>query len=145
MLARLNSCLEVQRAKAWRGCQDHQVHAAVQHLFVCVQPDELAFLIHIDLALTPLGHRSQAAIQPIAENLAHGPELHVAVCRERLRCRACAAATTADEADLQFAAVGFAKSHGGKSDGACCHGGCTAGLDEFTSVGRCFLHGLVVV
>ena len=74
--------------------------AAIEHLLIGVQSDKLPLVIDIDFALATFADIRQRTVQPIAEHLAHGPKLHVAVGRKRLRRRSRAAATTTDEADL---------------------------------------------
>ena len=79
MFTRLDGRLEVQRAETgWCG-ENHEVHAAFQNFFVCIQPDKFAFLIDVDFAFTALADIREAAIEPVTEDLAHGVEFHVAI------------------------------------------------------------------
>ena len=132
--------LEMQRTKSGWGGEDHDVHAAIKHLLVGVQSDKLPLVIDVDFALATFADISQRPVQPIAEYLAHGPELHVAVGRERLRRSSRAAAAAADEADLQLAAVRLSKSDGRKRKGAGGHRSSAAGFDELASVGSVVFH-----
>ena len=130
----------MERTESGRGGEDHDIHAAIEHLLIGVQSDKLPLVIDIDFALATFADISQRTVQPIAEYLAHGPELHVAVGRERLRGSSRAAATAADEADLQLAAVRFTKSYGGKRKGAGGHRSSAAGFDELATVGSVVFH-----
>ena len=140
MFVGLHGRLEMERTKSGRGGEDHDIHAAIEHLLIGVQSDKLPLVIDIDFALATFADISQRTVQPIAEYLAHGPELHVAVGRERLRRSSRAAAAAADEADLQLAAVRLSKSDGRKRKGAGGHRSSAAGLDELAPVGSVVFH-----
>ena len=130
----------MERTKSGRGGEDHDIHAAIEHLLIGVQSDKLPLVIDIDFTLTAFADISQGTVQSVAEDLAHGPQLHVAVGVQGL-CRGTGApAAATDEADLQFAAVGFAEGDGGKGNRAGGHRSGATGLDELASVGSVVFH-----
>ena len=137
--------LEMERTKSGWGGEDHDIHAAIEHLLIGVKSDKLPLVIDIDFTLTTFADISQRTVQPIAEYLAHRPELHVAVGRERLRRGTGAAAAATDKADFQFAAVRLAEGDGGKGNRARGHRSGAAGLDKLASVGSVVFHLVVEI
>src|SRR5262249_7460642 len=81
----------------------------------------------------------QALVEAVAEGVAHGPQLDVAVGLEGLHGGAGAAVAAADQADFQgFAVLGVDERGGGQGGGAGADG---SGLQEFAAVGRGCAHG----
>src|SRR5262249_34881908 len=89
------------------GQQDH-VDAAVDHLLVSIEADELAVVLDVDLAgdLLLTTKCAETLLDAIGKGVAHGDELDVLVGVERLGGGTGAAAAAANEADFQHVAAG---------------------------------------
>ena len=86
VLAGRDGCLDVHWSKVWRRCQQHHVHATVDHLPVGVEPEESPVHGHVHLGGDRLHHleAAQALIDPVGEHVADGRQHHVALRGERL-------------------------------------------------------------
>ena len=105
MLAGINRRLEVDRAEARRRGQQHDVHAAVNHLLVGVQAHEALLGRDFDLVRVRLLQALQALLQLVLERVAHRGEDDVRVGIERLAGGAGAAPAAADQPDAEGAGV----------------------------------------
>ena len=98
VLAGLDRRIEMERAKARRRGQNHQI-AMLEHLLVAVETLELPVLRTVDLLLHRLD-RLEGTLDAVVEGIGHGCEFHVRPRHgERLLKGAGAPAAGADEAD----------------------------------------------
>jgi len=91
--------VELLRAKARRGRQDHQVHVRVHHARVSVHADEAALGRHVHTVRMFLRDALKASAEPVLEGVGHGGEPGVRAGVERLDRGAGAASAAADQAD----------------------------------------------
>jgi hypothetical protein len=125
----------VQRPKAGRGGQQHNINAAVDDLLVRIEADEAIFRLHIDLAgdVGIFLQRFETAFEPVGERITHRGKFDVGITAQGLRSRPGAAPTAADQADLEDIAAGC--MDGQRGSGGSEGGG---GFQEITAGG---LHG----
>ncbi len=105
VLARLDGGLEVHRPEARRGCEDHVVRVAGNHLLEGVPARELAILGDRG-AVAELLQVLQAVGEAIREEVACGHEADAHGRVQRVLDRAGAATAAADDADADLVAAG---------------------------------------
>ena len=146
VLARIHRRLDVQRTEARRRREKHHIHAAVDHFLIRVEAVEFPLLGHVKLVRLLLELRLQhlqRRVNLVAENIAHRPQLHVAVRLERLRCRARAAPAAADEADLDLILREVGSAHVFRNDDRRRDRESAGGFQKITTGGvRWRIHGM---
>src|SRR5689334_18013045 len=101
MLALPHSLLEVHWTKGARRRADDDIGCG-DGLFVGIEPGELPFLRDIHAILLLGLEAFQTDRKLVFKQVRDGDELQVAVRRQRLTRRTCAASTAADEGELEF-------------------------------------------
>ena len=142
----INGGFDVLGAEAWRGGEQHDVHAAIDNFLIGINPHEHAFLYTVaDFAGMIFLDALEAGLSFILKGFADGVEFDVGIRRERLVDGAGTAAAAADPADLQLGAVGLSEGDGGECDSRCAGGG-GGGFNEIAAGGIGLLtHGENVV
>ena len=118
----------MDRAKARRRGQQHDVRAGRQRLLVGVETGEHAVLRHVDLGgvLRLLAQIGQASLGVVGEGVGHGNQLDVFAAVEAVAHGARAAAAAADQGKLQLVAargVGGTRKAQSAGQGKPCRGG----------------------
>ncbi len=103
MLIGFNSCLEVNRAETGWCCQNDEVDAAVDHIFVSIETREHFVGGHIDTVVQlwdqTIFNAFYTAGNAISKGITHRDQFDIPFGRQRLSCGTTSAATTADEPD----------------------------------------------
>jgi hypothetical protein len=101
-------CFEVFGTETGRRRENHQVHTAVDQLLIVIEADKAFGWIDFDLLadFPVVLQRLEAALHGILESIGHGHQFHVAVRAQRLFAGAQAAASAADQPDLDGVAWG---------------------------------------
>ncbi len=98
---------EMHRAKSGRRGKKHDIHPAINHFLICIEPDETVFGRHFHFIPVFSLEAFQAGLEMICKSIAHRGEDDVWIRFERLVRRARTPSAAANQANAERIGVFF--------------------------------------